>query len=563
MSLQTAWDRAVFAQACCLIAPDGLGGLWLRARSGPVRERFLAPILAGLAPNMRRIHPSIEDEALFGGIDLTASLAGGALVRRKGLLCQGGTLLLSMAERAPAGLAARLGAALDRHADLRIIALDEGADDTEALTPGLSDRLALCVDLTEVSLGMAQGAPDMGQILAAQAMLADVAHDDACIKAVTELAAAFGIESLRAPIQAVQVARVSAALRGSLDIAEEDIANAAALVLLPRATQMPATPEEVVEPETAPPQTEDPAATRENTDKTTPLSEIPEDMLLEAVRALLPTDLLDRLAARVAARAAQTGAGDGAKRRGNRRGRPLPARPGKPRGGHRVDLIATLRAAAPWQKLRQNPGHPDRLAIRASDIHLKSFEERSDRAVIFCVDASGSAALARLAEAKGAVELLLAQAYARRDYVALLAFRGQRADLLLPPTRSLVQTKRRLAALPGGGGTPLAAGLQDALSLSDSIRARGMTPALAVLTDGRANIALDGTANRAQAEADAQDMARMIRSRHLPAMVIDTGQRPSKGLDSLAQAMGAGYLPLPRADAKALSNAVEGVLCTP
>jgi len=97
--------------------------------------------------------------------------------------------------------------------------------------------------------------------------------------------------------------------------------------------------------------------------------------------------------------------------------------------------------------------------VRPADIHLSRYETRRDRLLIFTVDASGSAALARLAEAKGAVELLLAQAYARRDQVALVAFRGDGAETLLPPTRSLVQAKRRLAGLPGGGGTPLAAGL--------------------------------------------------------------------------------------------------------
>ena len=111
---------------------------------------------------------------------------------------------------------------------------------------------------------------------------------------------------------------------------------------------------------------------------------------------------------------------------------------------------------------------------------------------IFVVDASGSAALHRLAEAKGAVELLLADCYIRRDQVALIAFRGSAAELLLPPTRSLARAKRSLAGLPGGGGTPLAAGLDAAFALSDSIRRKGQTPTVIVLTDGRANIARDG-----------------------------------------------------------------------
>jgi magnesium chelatase subunit D len=85
-----------------------------------------------------------------------------------------------------------------------------------------------------------------------------------------------------------------------------------------------------------------------------------------------------------------------------------------------------------------------------SDVRVRQFEERSDRAIIFVVDASGSAALARLAEAKGAIELLLGEAYARRDHVALVAFRGDGADILLPPTRSLVQTKRRLGQFRAG-----------------------------------------------------------------------------------------------------------------
>ena len=124
---------------------------------------------------------------------------------------------------------------------------------------------------------------------------------------------------------------------------------------------------------------------------------------------------------------------------------------------------------------------------------MKRYEDRSDRLVIFAVDASGSSAISRLAEAKGAIELLLGDAYARRDHVALVAFRGTSAEILLPPTRSLVQTKRRLAELPGGGGTPLASGMEAALELALGAQRRGMAPTVCILTDGRANI--DKTGN--------------------------------------------------------------------
>jgi magnesium chelatase subunit D len=226
-----------------------------------------------------------------------------------------------------------------------------------------------------------------------------------------------------------------------------------------------------------------------------------------------------------------------------------------------VDLISTLRAAAPWQPLRRRQAATDqRLHVRQGDIRTKRYQEQSDRLLIFVVDASGSAAMTRLAEAKGAVELLLGEAYARRDHVALVAFRGEGAEVLLPPTRSLVQTKRRLAALPGGGGTPLAAGLSAAVELARTAQGRGMTPTLALITDGRANIALDGRADRQQAGADAMRLARAVRGQAIPGLVIDMSPRPQRQLEALAAEMGAPYLPMPRADAGRLSTAVSATL---
>ncbi|TDL87971.1 VWA domain-containing protein, partial [Meridianimarinicoccus aquatilis] len=222
-----------------------------------------------------------------------------------------------------------------------------------------------------------------------------------------------------------------------------------------------------------------------------------------------------------------------------------------------------LRAAAPWQTIRRSarPGHTG-LHIHPGDIRVKRFEDRSDRLLIFTVDASGSAAMSRLAEAKGAVELLLAEAYARRDHVSLIAFRGSGADTLLPPTRSLVQTKRRLAGLPGGGGTPLAAGLRAGLDAALLARSKGLMPTVALLTDGRGNVALDGSPGRTQAGRDAVDMARALRAASIPALVLDTAVRPQVALRALAADMGAPYMPLPRADARRLSAAIGTALET-
>jgi magnesium chelatase subunit D len=198
--------------------------------------------------------------------------------------------------------------------------------------------------------------------------------------------------------------------------------------------------------------------------------------------------------------------------------------------------------------------------FKVSDLRHKRYEIGSDRLLIFTVDASGSAAVARLAEAKGAVELLLGEAYARRDHVALYAFRGTGSEALLPPTRSLVQTKKRLAALPGGGATPLAAGLAAAFQLALQERRNGLTPTLILLTDGRANVALDGSNDRAQAAADALMLAQKIAEAQIPALVIDTTIRPEKTLQTLAGKMRAHYIALPRSDAKSVSGAVSSAL---
>lgn len=553
----SAWDRAEVALMILATDPVGVGGLWLRARAGALRDRVTGALPA-LGMPLRRLHPGAGDDVLYGGIDLAATLATGHAVRSAGVLAGHPALVLAMAERCPGGLAARLGQWLDGGGG-PVFALDEGAEADEIAPPALTERLGLFVDLDGIGWGMSR-APrlDAAAIAAARARLPGITATPEAMAAMVGAAAMLGIDSLRAPMMALRVARAAAALRGADAIAEGDLELAAAMVLAHRATVIP---QNEPDQDDAPPP---PPEESQGEDSATPPHEstdIPAELLLEAVRTALPADLLARLAAGRAARTAKGASGSGARHKGNRRGRPLPPRPGTPDGQSRLDPVATLRAAAPWQTIRRRLS-PDRtgVLVRREDFRLRRFQESSDRVLIFTVDASGSAALARLAEAKGAVEILLGQAYARRDHVALVAFRGAAAEVMLAPTRSLVQTKRRLAGLPGGGGTPLAAGLRAGMELARLARGRGMSPTIALLTDGRANVALDGRGDRSLAMAEAAQMARAVAVMGIPALVIDTASRPQGDLRTLAQAMAGTYLPLPRADARRMGQALSAAL---
>lgn len=541
------------------VDPAGLGGLHLRARAGPVRDQFCTPIKT-LFPNSRRIAPSISDLQLFGGVDIGETLTRGRLVHAKGLLDMPTPVVFTMAERCEPGLAARLAQGLDSGVGHALILLDEGAEEDEIAPTTLTERLAFRVDLDGLRHADLPSLviPD-ADVDRARETLTNVTVPDDVPTALVVTAVRFGIESLRAPLLALAAARANAALNDRDTVNQDDLQIAVQLVFAHRATQMPAEEDEEEDPQddSQPDETPDDQAPDQDDNDLT----VPDELLIEAVKAMLPYDVLSMLEGSGRTKTGGGSGGAGQKKRGNRRGRPLPSRRGRLDGGNRIDLVATLRAAVPWQTIRRKQ-NPDRsgVLILPSDIHVRVYQEVSDRLLIFAVDASGSSAVARLAEAKGAVELMLSEAYARRDHVSLVAFRGESADLILPPTRSLVQTKRRLAGLPGGGGTPLAAGLKAAADLAQRARAQGMSPSVAVLTDGRANVPLPGKSGRAAAQIDAKAMAQHIRSLSIPSAMIDTSVRPHRDLRTLCGVMAAEYIPLPRADAKGLSRAIDTAL---
>ena len=542
----TGWDRAFLALRLLRIDPAGLGGICLRARSSPARDAYLRAI-AQVPHRAVRLHPNLTPGDIDGDIDLAQTLTSGTLTLRKGLLAgRPATLILTMAERAGPYLAARLGATLDAQSGSVLIALDEGAEDDERLPQALADRLAFRVVLEDIPLAGIKG---FGGLAAPSSRPVAIPPD--AVEHLVVLAEQLGIRSLRAPRFALHAAKANAALNLRDSLTTEDLEVAVALVYAHRATRLPQT-EQTPEP---------PAESTEDSTVQDPDTRegIPDDVLLDAVRAALPPDLLAKLGQ--GSSKGGTGSGSGRKRIGNRRGRPLPPRQGRTAASARVDLVATLRAAVPWQTLRRR-ADPTRTGpiILPADLRHKRYEGLSDRLLIFTVDASGSAALARLGEAKGAVELLLGEAYARRDHVALISFRGTAAEVLLPPTRSLVQTKRRLAALPGGGGTPLAAGLTAALQMASQATRKGLTPTIVLLTDGRSNVALDGTGNRTAAAEDTLQVARQVSAKRLDSLVIDTGNRPDQSLRSLAETLNCPYIPMPRADARGVSRAVSAAL---
>jgi magnesium chelatase subunit D len=581
------WEDAVLAAALMSVDPVGTGGVALRALAGPVRDQWLT-VMRDLQPPrtpLRRIPLHVTDGRLLGGLDLAATLSAGRPVAERGLLVEadGGIVELAMAERVAAGTAARLtmafdagevvlerdGLAMRSPSRFAVVALDEGVGEDEGLLNALADRLAFHLDLTEIRVHEAIACDyDVDEILAARAALPAIRVTDAQIEALCGTALALGIPSLRASIFATRAACAAAALAGRGEVTDDDLATAARLVLAPRATMVPAMDPPPDEP--PPPEPEEPD---QNQDKGEEQQQEPkelEDQILEAAKAAIPAGLLAQLQLGKLRRSRARATGKaGAVQNAPLRGRPAGVLRGEPRAGVRLNVIETLRAAAPWQRLRREEvarlrGTSDaaaskRIEIRQDDFRITRFKHRSETTTIFVVDASGSSALHRLAEAKGAVELLLADCYVRRDRVALVAFRGQTAEVLLPPTRSLVRAKRSLAGLPGGGGTPLASGIDLGMMLADSVKRRGGTPIVIIMTDGRANVARDGTGGRARANEDALSAARLLRSVEITALVIDTSPRPQQQGRDLAAEMGARYLPLPHADASSLSHAVRAV----
>lgn len=596
------WLRALMAARLLSIAPTALGGIVVRARTGPARTAWFTYVRKHLEGNgsLVDIPAHISDDRLLGGLDLAESLRSGTPCISQGTLqkANGGIAVISGAERISRQTIANITRALDCGGiDLQrdglahwfpsrfgVIAFDEALDDEPGLDRALADRLALQIDLDGVPLRDVRSiqiddARDIRLVAESRKIYSRIETPPGAIDWLCHAAATFGVASLRRPAQALEVARAHAALSGRQAIDEADLIASAAFVLAPRATMQPApadapeesAPEEQHERPPAPLPEENECTSSEDTsiaNEDTP--QAMHDLVVDALKVHLPPNLLPPLtdAAKLGGGALQGSSGPPQKSLEN--GVRTGITNGRPERGAQLSIYATLLAAAPHQKLRAREreaagratirdGRANRslLRIQAEDFRIFRRKQRRKTLTIFAVDASGSSALNRLSEAKGAIELLLGDCYVRRDEIALITFRRNGADIALPPTAALARAKRCLASLPGGGGTPLASALATASSLAHTYRRRGLTPFIILLTDGRANVTRAGTQGRRQAMADALDEARRCRALSLDSIVIDTAPVPDERSSNLAAALGADYLALPKANSETICQAAQ------
>ena len=537
-------DRLRLALVLCAVRPE-IGGVLIRGEKGTAKStavRGLAEVLTAVdGARLVELPIGATEDRVVGSLDLQRVLRDGEHAFSPGLLARahGGVLYVDEVNLLHDHLvdvlldAAAMGRVhverdgVSHSHEARFVLIGTMNPEEGELRPQLLDRFGLTVDVrasrdVDVRADVirarmafeadaaafaasyaAQDAELARRISAARASVADVALPDNELRRIAALCAAFEVDGMRADLVVARAAVAHAAWRGATAVAEEDIRVAAELALPHRRRRDP-----FDDPGLDPDRLDDAmaqasdAADQPDPDPDPPGGGQPapgDASELAAPDGNSTSSLESHSVSSAAARPSAApsglfrtralvvpGVGEGAPgRRSRARNRTgtVVAATAEPENGHGVHIFATLLAAAARQ---HRPGRP---RPQADDVRRAVREGREGNLVIFVVDASGSmAARDRMAAVSGATMSLLRDAYQRRDKVAVITFRQQQAQLLLPPTSSVYIAGRRLARFDTGGKTPLAQGLLAArdVVVREKVRDRARRGLVVVLTDGRA-----------------------------------------------------------------------------
>ena len=609
-----------------------LGGVLIRGEKGSGKStaaRALATLVGDGAPFVELPIGATEDRVV-GTLDLEGALLEGRSRLRPGLLAaaDGGVLYVDevnlladhlvdvLIDAAAFGVNRVERDGITAEHPCRFVLVGSMNPEEGELRPQLLDRFGLAVEVraprdpgvrTEVVRrrlaydadpaafadrfateedGLRAAIADAGQIAG------DVVVPDDVLALASRLCAELDAEGLRADLVLARGAAALAALEGRKEATDDDVVRLAPLALAHRRRRGPLdapgldpgeleealnraapAPPDGSEPQgsSAPP--EPPSSTDEDrgaaAGSASPRNpSVPAPGVFLALKTQRPSGVLGR------------------RNRGPaERGGVVAARPA-PEGVSDVAVAATVQAAAARRAGAPAADATAAIATAATaaiveraDLRQAVREARTANLVVLCVDASGSMGAARRMEAaKGAAVSLLLDAYQRRDRVALVTFAGDEGRVVLRPTGSVEVARARLADLPTGGRTPLAAGLRAALDVARSGRHRDpdRRPVIVVLTDGRAtsagpsrdaghpdagrpDVRQPGAGNPVAAALEA---AAAIAAAGIETLVVDAEDGDVRlGLArDLAEAMGAHYTALPDVRSDTLARAVEAVV---